>query len=56
MTVRAGTGPTSVLTIVGVDTMPTIGAGEGPTSRWGPVPCWRRTSSRRADRDPFNDP
>ncbi len=56
VTVRANPGPTSVLTIVGTDTMPTIGAGGGPHLEMGTGALLSSDLIPAPDRDPFNDP
>src|ERR1019366_1254312 len=56
VTERAGTGPSTSLKIVGVDTMPTIGAGGGPHLEMGTGALLSYTLIPVAARDPFNDP
>jgi hypothetical protein len=56
VTERAGTGPSRTLKIVGVDTMPTIGAGGGPHLEMGTGALLSYTLIPSAARDPFNDP
>jgi len=56
VTERAGTGASTTLRIVGVDTMPTIGAGGGPHLEMGTGALLSSTLIPAAARDPFNDP
>ena len=53
---RSATGTSTLLTIVGVDTMPTIGAGAGPHLEMGTGALLSYTFIPAAARDPFNDP
>ncbi len=56
VTERAGSGKTTTLQIVGVDTMPTIGAGGGPHLEMGIGALLPYTLIPPAARDPFDDP
>ena len=56
VTVRANPGPPHVLTIVGTDTMPTVGVGGGPHLEMGTGALLDSDLIPAPERDPFNDP